>query len=161
MHVMMNIINKLPLELKRAWIEYAVKIERQAGHRAKFANLSTFLTERSRLANSIFGRETFAGRSSKPRRESTYVVSENNSVSKELVGSMKCHFCNGDHKISGCKEFSDRTFDERYDFVRLRRLCFKCLSGVHIARECKFIVKCTVAGCSGTLHHTLLHELSR
>ena len=161
MRVMMNIINKLPVELKRAWIEYAVKIERQAGHRAKFANLSAFLTERSRLANSIFGRETFPGRSSKPRRESTYVVSEKNPVSKDLVGSVKCHFCNGDHKISGCKEFSDRTFDERYDFVRLRRLCFKCLSGVHIARECKSKVKCTVAGCSGTLHHTLLHKPPR
>ena len=121
MHVMMNIINKLPVELKRAWIEYAVKIERQAGHRAKFANLSAFLTGRSRLANSIFGRETFPGRSSKPRRESTHVVSEKNPVSKDLVGSVKCHFCNGDHKIGGCKEFSDRTFDERYDFARLRR----------------------------------------
>ena len=117
MHVMMNIINKLPVESKRAWIEYAVKIERQAGHRAKFANLSAFLTERSRLANSMFGRETFLGRSSKPRRESTYVVSENNPVSKDLVGSVKCHFCNGDHKISGCKEFSDRAFDERYDLT--------------------------------------------
>ena len=127
MHVMMNIINKLPVELKRAWIEYAVKMERQAGHRAKLANLSTFLTERSRVGNSIFGRETFPGRSSKPRRESTYIVSENNPVSKELVGSVKYHFCNGDHKISGCKEFSDRTFDERYNIVRVRRLRFECL----------------------------------
>ena len=47
MHVMMNIINKLPVELKCAWIEYAVKLERQADHRAKFADLSAFQTERS------------------------------------------------------------------------------------------------------------------
>ena len=111
MHVMMNIINKSPVELKRAWIEYAVKIERQAGHRAKFTNLLAFLTERSRLSNSIFGRETFPGRSSKPRHESTDVVSVKNPGGKDLVGSVKCHFCNGDHKISGCKEFSDRTFN--------------------------------------------------
>ena len=102
-------------------MECTVKIERQASHKAKFANLSAFFTDRNRLANFIFGRESFLGRSSKRRCKSTYVVSEKNPVSKDLVGSVKCHFCNGNYKISGCRKWSDRIFDERYDFVRLRR----------------------------------------
>ena len=56
-HAMMSVINKLPLDLKRAWIEFSVKIERQSGNRARFNDLSAFLSERSRLANSIFERD--------------------------------------------------------------------------------------------------------
>ena len=62
MHAMMSVTNKLPLDLKRAWIEFSVKIERQSGNRARFNDFSTFLSERSRLTNSIFGRETFLSR---------------------------------------------------------------------------------------------------
>ena len=35
------------------------QIEQQTGERAKFLDLSKFVTEKSRIANSIFGRETF------------------------------------------------------------------------------------------------------
>ena len=36
MHVIMGVVNKLPINLKRAWVEYAVQIEQQTGERAKF-----------------------------------------------------------------------------------------------------------------------------
>ena len=55
MHVMMGVVNKLPIDLKCAWVEYSVKIERNTKQRAKFVDLSDFLTEQSHLVNSIFG----------------------------------------------------------------------------------------------------------
>ena len=70
----MEIVNKLPLDIKRSWVEYSVRVERRSGQRAKFIDLSAFLTERSRVANSIFGRETFPGKT-KTRRERAYVTS--------------------------------------------------------------------------------------
>ena len=59
MHVMMNAINKLLVGLKQSWIEHSVQIEPRSGPRARFINLSEFLKEKSQIANSIFGRETF------------------------------------------------------------------------------------------------------
>ena len=75
MHVIIGVVNKLPINLKRAWVEYAVQIEQQTGERARFLGLSKFVTEKSRIANStrIFVRETFQA-NYKPRRESAYVV---------------------------------------------------------------------------------------
>ena len=92
MHVMMSVINKLPLDLKRAWIGFAVKIERQSGNRARFNDLSTFLSERSRLANSIFGRETFPSRV-KIRREIAYTVTTPAVQSNEVLKCVKCYCC--------------------------------------------------------------------
>ena len=40
MHVIMGVVNKLPINLNRAWVEYAVQIEQQTGERAKFLDLS-------------------------------------------------------------------------------------------------------------------------
>ena len=49
MHVIMGVVNKLPIKLKRAWVEYAVQIEQQTGERAKFLDLSKFVTEKVEL----------------------------------------------------------------------------------------------------------------
>ena len=83
MHVIMGVVNKLPINLKRAWVEYAVQIEQQTGERAKFLDLSKFVTEKSRIANSIFGRETFQT-NYKPRRESAYVSATTKNVKDAL-----------------------------------------------------------------------------
>ena len=62
MHMLMGIVNRLPVDIKRSWVEYSVGVERRSGQKAKFIDLSAFLTERSRVANSIFGTETFPGK---------------------------------------------------------------------------------------------------
>ena len=43
MHVIMSVVKKLPINLKRAWLGYAVQIEQQSGERAKFLDLSKFV----------------------------------------------------------------------------------------------------------------------
>ena len=99
MHVIMGVVNKLPINLKRAWVEYAVQIEQQTGERAKFLDLSKFVTEKSRIANSIFGRETFQT-NYKPRRKSAYVSATTKNVKDALsVAKSRCFYCEKVHKL--------------------------------------------------------------
>ena len=157
MHVMMSEINKLPLDLKRAWIEFSVKIERQSENRARFNDLSTFLFERSGLANSIFGRETFPGRV-KIRKEIAYTVITFAVQSNEVLKCVKCYCCEGPHRLTECNEFRKKTYEDKCMVVKSKNLCFKCLNGKHFARDCKSKQNCTVPGCTETLHHKLLHR---
>ena len=157
MHVLMGIVNKLPVDIKRNWVEYSVGVERRSGQRAKFIDLSAFLTERSCVANSIFGRETFPSKT-KTRWERAYVTSIAVNKKMQVEKILKCYLCSGSHRLAACKEFMKKSVEERIEFVRSKMLCFKCLGGKHIARECKSNIGCTKDGCTGTLHHTLLHK---
>ena len=125
MHVIMEVVNKLPINLKRAWVEYAVQIEQQTGERAKFLDLFKFVTEKSRIANSIFGTETFQT-NYKPRRE--------NALS---VAKSRCFYRDKVHKLIDCGNFKNLTYEEKHKFVKAKGLCFKWLSGNHFARYCK------------------------
>ena len=62
MHASTGIVNKLPVDIERSWVEYSVGVEHRSEQRSKFIDLSAFLTERSCVANSIFERETFPGK---------------------------------------------------------------------------------------------------
>ena len=160
MHVIMGVVNKLPINLKRAWVEYAVQIEQQTDERAKFLDLSKFVTEKSRIANSIFGRETFQT-NYKPRRESAYVSATTKNVKDALsVEKSRCFYCKKLHKLIDCDKFKNLTYEEKYKFVKAKGLYFKCLSGNHFARYCKSSCKCLITGCKGTFHHTLLHKIT-
>ena len=160
MHVIMGVVNKLPINLKRAWVEYAVQIEQQTGERAKFLDLSKFVTEKSQIANSIFGRETFQT-NYKPRCESAYVSATTKNVKNALsMEKSRCFYCEKVHKLIDCDKFKNLTYEEKYKFVKAKGLCFKCLSGNHFARYCKSSCKCLITGCKGTFHHTLLHKIT-
>ena len=125
MHVIMGVVNKLPINLKRAWVEYAVQIEQQTGERAKFLDLSKFVTEKSRIANSIFGRETFQT-NYKPRCESAYVSATTKNVKDALsVEKSRCFYCEKVHKLIDCDKFKNLMYEEKYKFVKAKGLCFK------------------------------------
>ena len=41
------------------------------------------------------------------------------------------------HRLTACKEFMKKSVEERTEFVYGKMLCFKCLGGKRISRECK------------------------
>ena len=157
MHVLMGIVNKRPVDVKRSWVEYTVGDEHRSEQRAKFIDLSAFLTERSRIDNSIFGRETFPNKT-KTRRGRAYVtsVAVNNKMQVQKI--LKCYLFSGNHRLTACKEFMKKSAEERIEFVRSKMLCFKCLGGKCTSCEWKSKIRCTEDGCTGTLHHSLLHK---
>ncbi|XP_078493207.1 uncharacterized protein LOC144748758 [Ciona intestinalis] len=56
MEIMLNVIAKLPPTLREEWVKRSFEVERLRKSRAKFADLSAFVCEKSTEANSIFGR---------------------------------------------------------------------------------------------------------
>ena len=67
----------------------------------------------------------------------TFVV-VNNKMQVEKF--LKCYLCSGGHRLTACKEFMKKSVEERIDFVCSKMLCFKCLGGKHISRECSLVM---------------------
>ena len=60
-----NIANKFTVDLKRKWIKTAVKITNTSGFVALFKDLTRFVEEQARIANSIFALKLFSSSSTK------------------------------------------------------------------------------------------------
>ncbi|XP_018365041.1 PREDICTED: uncharacterized protein LOC108762507 [Trachymyrmex cornetzi] len=118
--------------------------------RTEFAKLSSykdindFLTLRIRglcdLSDSP--KDTRRYRDDKPRS------SVNNVTANKCVG------CSGNHSVSKCKEFLDKTVEQRGAFARQSRLCLNCLRSGHFLQQCPSKSRCS--HCSRS-HHSLLH----
>jgi Protein of unknown function (DUF1759) len=74
------------------------------------------------------------------------------SIEKKTI-ELNCYGCAGAHGLWECGEFLKLTVDARNEFVREKRLCWKCF-GKHSSSHCK---KRGCKKCSGR-HHTLLHK---
>ncbi|CAI6369436.1 unnamed protein product [Macrosiphum euphorbiae] len=66
----------------------------------------------------------------------------------------KCAFCNEAHTIYRCVAFQKITVEKRRDFVSTNKLCFSCLSTMHMINKCSSKSSCRI--CQKR-HHTLLH----
>ena len=70
----------------------------------------------------------------------------------------KCFICNGkNHKLANCTVFISLSPTKRAETVFKSGRCLLCLTGKHERKECSKTVKCIIGGCTGSLHHTLLH----
>ena len=68
-----------------------------------------------------------------------------------------CHFHQREgHTLSECKAFSDKTLEERSDFILKSGLYFKCLSENCRAVSCKAHITCSI--CGDKRHIALLHK---
>ena len=54
-------------------------------------------------------------------------------------------------------KFKWKTAIERKNFVKEQKLCFNCLSKVHMLKECQSEFRCYADGCRQK-YHTLLHK---
>lgn len=71
---------------------------------------------------------------------------------------VSCYYCAKFHKIAFCPKFRVLTYEDRHKLSKEKRLCFKCLTANHCVKDRKSKEWCSVSGCAGTLHHTLLHK---
>ena len=78
---------------------------------------------------------------------------------KQTFKDCKCYYCEQpDHRLLDCLKFKEVSVDRRLSFAKSKRLCFKCLSSRHKTAQCKREKPCSVEGCRGNYHHTLLHN---
>jgi len=100
MDVMISIVEKLPVPLRLKWVDIAAATEEKTGHRATFANLTTFINGLTRTANSVFGKavlSTISNRSVVAKRSVAVVhnVVAAPSSEKAVINkpAVKCRFC--------------------------------------------------------------------
>lgn len=67
----------------------------------------------------------------------------------------ECIVCNGLHPIYRCSKFGSKPVDERFELVKLHKLCINCLSSSHSIRECLSPRTCRICNRK---HHSLLHK---
>ena len=66
------------------------------------------------------------------------------------------HCTKEDHMVYQCKSFEKAPMKAKLSTVKENKLCFRCLSKGHLAKDCKVKFVCNVNKC-GKRHHRLLH----
>lgn len=162
-----SIANKLPIETRKSWVSKALEIQRQEYRIANFAEFAEFVNLESERANSAFYKSIFTTENINYRgKAKVFNTSESNSAT---FGSRKAGFnknnrkvhecvcCNGPHKLVACDEFCGKSPQDRRDFARSKRLCYRCLNLGHMIKDCRSDRTCAKRLCQSTSHHTLLH----
>ena len=135
------LVNKLPCDMRRAWVRKSAAIENQTNRIASFSDLTSFVMNKSMEANSLYGRRILAS-ANKPNRNikasqffSSNSVSADFPLSSTLVSfhvlgsSNLCFFCDSpSHLLLNCPKFLKAPVENRSKFVKSKKLCFKCLS---------------------------------
>ena len=87
---------------------------------------------------------------------STFAPSATKTASDNQKNQREYMLKDGNHPIWKCEEFKKTNLEKRGQKAREQRLCFKCSSDSHQARNCSGRL-CDVNGC-GKPHHILLHR---
>ena len=171
---MTQLINKLPFEFWRIWVKKYVAVEAQSGQIADFSHFVFFIVKLSGEANSLYGWRVL-GTLSRARPEahssstlrlgdhrksalSSYNVNISRTQNPQQSDRFACFFCKSpSHRLLECPEFKATPLAKHSSFVKGLKLCYKCLSPNHCAPSCSKQNMCSVTGCTGTFHHTLLH----
>lgn len=61
------------------------------------------------------------------------------------------------HGVWACTVFLQKSYDDRRQLAKDKRLCFRCLASDHQGKNCMKSQTCQIDGCRGN-HHRLLHE---
>jgi len=77
-----------------------------------------------------------------------------NTAHVSNLSTIKCFYCNENHTIYACPNFSSLTIEKRKEAVKSRQACFNCLSTGHMINQCTSSSTCR--NC-GKRHHTFLH----
>ena len=160
-----NIAVKLPVDLKKKWVSYALKHQKENVSLIGFRGFAEFVVDQSIKVNSVYDKllfpkslqkgDTFSPR---PKNRNVRVFTSVFTEPKRKVDSKKfCHYCREGHKLKECREFQALNIKERKLFVCSRKICFKCLTVNHMVKDCFAKSHCAKPGCMSQYHHTLLH----
>ena len=120
------------------------------------SELSEILTTLNLYHNRLRSKQNKAGFKTDKPKFSPYKPTE---IAKSSSFS-ECPICKSkDHKLLDCKQFLMKSARDRYVIVRGFGICFHCLLGSHLIRECtnESDLKCGKGGCD-KFHHALLHR---
>ena len=78
------------------------------------------------------------------------------SPPKQQPPIVHCVYCNNRHQTNECSKLKEMTLEKRLTELKRKGMCFRCLEGGHLARECDKSATVKCKECGGR-HQTLLH----
>lgn len=170
---------KLPFKLHERWRVLAFEIQEREGRRAKFSDLVMYINRQAKIASDpLFGdvKESSEGKEKTKSitraavggglKQTTGCATSVVPDDEEASGSRKykqtsnafqepCLYCNKRHTLSACDKIRSLPNKERIEFLKVKGLCFGCLTQGHMGKDCKRRATCEI--CSKK-HPSLLHS---
>ena len=88
------------------------------------------------------------------QKHSTFSTFPSDNADKKVP--QDCPLKDGKHPLWKCEKFLKMNCQARYEKAKELKLCFCCLAGKHIVKDCTYKA-CGVKGCIRR-HHRLLHR---
>lgn len=157
------ILSKLPTVLISKWSDFSYPLIKAKLH-PQLNILADFLHDEAVKISTTANINTLRSQSDtynsyKPRNYDVHGKSQTVLFQSEKpsVNTYKCQFCRAtDHiKLTECKKFKKALRKVRWQYIKRRGICFKCLNSTHSREACNAPV-CDVDHC-GLDHHKLLH----
>lgn len=153
-------------EVKFSQLAHLVKAEAKKANDSTYGRKAMLLEETYKgqhKKGQIANKQSFSNQkirsyatSFRPNKEA---MAKDPEFSKQVHGDFlkikPCPYClDQPHTIEVCPRFKGLSSKEKVDFVKRKGLCFGCLKGGHLSKECRS--KSTCQECRGR-HPTLLH----
>ena len=142
-----EIIKKLPAFLQNRWRDVVRRIKVHEQRRPDLQDVVEFVEEAAAVASDpVYGNQSQKTEKSHVSR-ATYATSICDA----------CPYCEEEgHEVLGCERFVALQPEERLQAAIKIKLCFVCLRGRYITRNCASRTKCKVEDC-GRMHAAILH----
>ena len=165
-----KIVGRLSFFMQSRWLRFAAFLKKQ-DREPSFEDLVGFVKNESEIAKLSYSGVLFKTGKKPGIKISTHAtnVTEakgkldscwNNSRSSMPTRKqmeVKCGLCSSNYFLWSCPKFRTMNQESKYKYIWDQRLCFNCLKGGHVQRDCQSQRKCTVSGC-GRKRHFFLHR---
>ena len=153
-----ELVLKLPDWLSARWAREVHKARDRYNSFPKFAEFVNFIRNEADIAcEPIMASQSKLSNCS--YKSVSYVGNSLNTVVKQVVvevSSGKCAFCDEtNHDLEYCRKLKSKSSDEKTAFIKQKGLCFGCLKGGHLSRDCKLRLQCNVCEKSIPLYCTM------
>ena len=147
---------KLPVNMKTKWLAHARK---NANYYMGLEAFSLWLQEVAAVQEDVLltgnpnvDKSKWTNKD-KPKNSTFSTFADDNS---DKNTGPDCLLRDGKHPLWKCEKFLKMTCQARYEKVEELKLCFCCLAGKHVVKDCTYKA-CGVNGCNRR-HHRLLHR---
>lgn len=149
------VVSKLDTESHRLW---QIQVSQHSvDELSSWTSLIEFLESRFRSLEMIdkkpINKTTITSNKPIPRQTTFHTTTQeiDTNHKKEYKA---CICCSGPHLLHLCKEFQQRSPEERIEFIKSKRICFNCFASSHTVNKCQ---RSTCCRRCGRRHHSLLH----
>ena len=146
---LLEIIKKLPAYLQNKWRDVARRLKIHERRRPDLQDVMEYVEEATAVASDpVYGNQGQKSERNPASTRAAYATSTSSS----------CPICEKEgHGTLGCEKFTALQPEDRLQTAIRLKLCFVCLKGGHITRDCTSKMRCKTEDC-GRMHATILHD---